>query len=165
MAPQGSLSLSRPLTEARHFEMSVKNVTFWDAAKASVSVVLQHLPVPDGAIEAGRLLAREGVVGEVADESLLVEDGSVAAEEAPLGGAGHDALVVLDGQADVEDLGRVIGQNLILQKLRWSPHSRWQHRHSNHSPGLRMKMTQGRKGWKTNSAGFGLIPSWAFAHR
>ena len=31
---------------------------------------------------------------------------------------------------------------------RWSPHSRWRHRHSIHSPGLRMKMTQGRKGWK-----------------
>ena len=86
--------------------MSVKNVTFSDAAKTSVSVVLQHLPVPDGAIEAGRLLAREGVVGEVADESLLVEDGPVAAEEAPLGGAGHNALVVLDGQADVEDLSK-----------------------------------------------------------
>ena len=78
--------------------MSVKNVT-WDA-----SVVLQHLPVPDGAIETGGLLAREGVIGEVADEGLLVKDGPVAAEEAPLGGAGHDALVVLDGQADVEDL-------------------------------------------------------------
>ena len=72
--------------------------------KRVCSVVLQHLPVADGAIEAGRLLAREGVVGEVADESLLVEDGPVAAEEAPLGGAGHDAVVVLDGQADVEDL-------------------------------------------------------------
>ena len=78
--------------------MSVKNVT-WDA-----SVVLQHLPVPDGAIETGGLLAREGVIWEVADEGLLVKDGPVAAEEAPLGGAGHDALVVLDGQADVEDL-------------------------------------------------------------
>ena len=72
--------------------------------KRVCSVVLQHLPVADGAIEAGRLLTREGVIGEVADEGLLVEDGSVAAEEAPLGGAGHDALVVLDGQADVEDL-------------------------------------------------------------
>ena len=82
----------------------------------------------------------------VANQSLLVEHRPVAAEEAVLGRARHQPVVVLDGQADVEDLGRVIGQNLILQKLRWSPHSRWQHRHSNHSPGLRMKMTQGRKG-------------------
>ena len=27
MAPQGSLSLSRPLTEARHFEMSVQKMS------------------------------------------------------------------------------------------------------------------------------------------
>ena len=78
----------------------------------SVSVVLQHLPITDGAIEAGRLLTWEGVIGEVADKGLLVEDCPVAAEEAPLGGAGHDAIVVLDGQADVEDLRGVIGQNL-----------------------------------------------------
>ena len=69
-----------------------------------VSVVLQHLSVANGAIEAGGLLTRESIVREVANKSLLVEDGAVATEEAPLGGAGHHPVVVLDGQADVEDL-------------------------------------------------------------
>ena len=78
---------------------------FSDSSRSvSVSVVLQHLSVANGAIEAGGLFTRESVVREVADKGLLVEDCPVAAEEAPLGGAGHDAVVVLDGQADVEDL-------------------------------------------------------------
>ena len=54
-----------------------------------VSVVLQHLSVANGAIEAGGLFTRESIVREVANKSLLVEDGAVATEEAPLGGAGH----------------------------------------------------------------------------
>ena len=69
-----------------------------------ISVVLQHLSVANGAIEAGGLFTRESIVREVANKSLLVEDGAVATEEAPLGGAGHHPVVVLDGQADVEDL-------------------------------------------------------------
>ena len=73
----------------------------------SPSVVLQHLPEGHGAKQAGRLLAGEGVVREVAHQVLLVKDGAVTTEEAVLGGAGHKSLVVLDGQADVEDLGRV----------------------------------------------------------
>ena len=106
MAPQGSLPLSRPHWSSAFWD-DVKNVT-WDAR----SVILQHLTIPNRAIEAGGLFTREGVVREVADKGLLVEDRSVAAEEAPLGGAGHDAVVVLDGQADVEDLKEWFGQNI-----------------------------------------------------
>ena len=69
--------------------------------------------VSDGG-EAGRLLAGEGIIGVVADKSLLVEHGPVAAEEAVLGRAGHQPVVVLDRQADVEDLDRT-GLNLFYQ--------------------------------------------------
>ena len=70
-----------------------------------VSVVLQHLSVANGAIEAGGLFTRESIVREVANKGLLVEDGAVPTKEAPLGSACHHPVVVLDGQADVEDLG------------------------------------------------------------
>ena len=99
MAPQGSLPLSRPHWSSAFWD-DVKNVT-WDAR----SVILQHLTIPNRAIEAGGLFTRESIVREVANKSLLVEDGAVPTEETPLGGAGHHPVVVLDGQADVEDLG------------------------------------------------------------
>ena len=72
-----------------------------------LSVVLQHLPEGHGAKQAGRLLARERIIREVAHQALLVEDGAITTEEAVLGGAGHKSFIVLDGQADVEDLGMV----------------------------------------------------------
>lgn len=73
-----------------------------------LSVVLQHLPKAHGAKQAGRLLAGERIVREVAHQVLLVKDGAVTTEEAVLGGAGHKSLVILDGQADVEDLRRQV---------------------------------------------------------
>ena len=113
MAPQGSLPLSRPHWSSAFWDDRQKCHFRDSSRRISVSVVLEHLSVANGAIEAGGLLTRESIVREVANKSLLVEDGAVATEEAPLGGAGHHPVVVLDGQADVEDLG----ENKF--KIRW----------------------------------------------
>ena len=40
-----------------------------------------------------------------------------------------------------------------------SPRNRWQHQRSSRSPGLRKKMTQGRRGWKTNMGRIQLAPN------
>ena len=109
MAPRGSLPLSRPHWSSAFWD-DVKNVT-WDAR----SVILQHLTIPNRAIEAGGLFTREGVVREVADKGLLVEDRSVAAEEAPLGRLDHSALIVLDRKADVENLN-ILVSNISLNQ-------------------------------------------------
>ena len=70
-------------------------------------VILHHLPELHGPVQAGAVLAGEGVLGVVAGEGGLVEHRALAAHEAVLVHPVQLAVVVVHGVADVEHLPKV----------------------------------------------------------
>ena len=84
----------------------------WISSKCSLTqlplvVILHHLPELHGPVQAGAVLAGEGVLGVVAGEGGLVEHGALAAHEAVLVHPVQLAVVVVHGVADVEHLPKV----------------------------------------------------------
>ena len=69
-------------------------------------VILSDLSKLHGSIEAGALLAGEGVLGVVAGEGALVKHGALAANKAVLVHAVQLPVIVVHGVADVENLKR-----------------------------------------------------------
>ena len=67
-------------------------------------VILHHLPELHGPVQAGAVLAGEGVLWVVACEGGLVKHGALAANKAVLVHAVQLSVIVVHGVTDVENL-------------------------------------------------------------
>jgi len=69
------------------------------------------------AVQAGRLLAGEGILGVVAGEGLLIKHSGVTTEERPLGCLDNVAFIVFNWQTNVKHLTATLNISIISVTL------------------------------------------------